>query len=202
MRRSSSRVTRFVQALRRSLDARRGPVEVETPMMRSIYGGALARPFVTHHNALDMDLYGLRRAYLKRLIVGGLDRVYEINHQLPQRGLSMRLQPVHDARVHQAYELSRPVQLSKSCCAKSRANGRTRWTRRRSASSASIFEAQQALAARSHLRAGLTATPADARRLEGFGKGARAEVDRHNAAGEGKITFKQTPSLSRSPGAV
>ncbi len=70
-------------------------LEVETPMMHVIPGGATARPFVTHHNALDMDLY-LRIApelYLKRLIVGGIDRVFEINRNFRNEGLSTRHNP-------------------------------------------------------------------------------------------------------------
>lgn len=75
--------------------AARGFLEVETPMMQVIPGGARARPFVTHHNALDMDLY-LRIApelYLKRLVVGGLERVFEINRSFRNEGLSTRHNP-------------------------------------------------------------------------------------------------------------
>ncbi|MBI2687489.1 MAG: lysine--tRNA ligase [Acidobacteria bacterium] len=85
---------KVVASIRRQLDAR-GFIEVETPMMQPLYGGAAARPFVTHHNTLDIDLY-LRIApelYLKRLIVGGLDRVYEINRNFRNEGVSIQHTP-------------------------------------------------------------------------------------------------------------
>jgi len=85
---------RIVSAVRRYLDDA-GFIEVETPVLQPLYGGAMARPFTTHHNALDRDLY-LRIAtelYLKRLIVGGLERVYELGKDFRNEGISYKHNP-------------------------------------------------------------------------------------------------------------
>ncbi len=97
--------SRIVSALRRFLD-QRGFLEVETPILQPIYGGAAARPFVTHHNALDQDLY-LRIAdelYLKRLIIGGYERVYEIGKDFRNEGVSHKHNPEFtQLEFYQAY---------------------------------------------------------------------------------------------------
>jgi lysyl-tRNA synthetase class 2 len=97
--------SKLVQSLRRYFDGQ-GFMEVETPMMHPIAGGAVARPFKTHHNTLDMDLF-LRIApelYLKRLTVGGFDRVYEINRNFRNEGLGWRWNPEFTMlEAYQAY---------------------------------------------------------------------------------------------------
>ena len=103
--------SKLVQSFRNFLNGR-GYIEVETPMMQPIAGGAVARPFVTHHNTLNMDLY-LRIApelYLKRLTVGGLDRVYEINRNFRNEGLGWRWNPEFTMlEFYQAYADFREV---------------------------------------------------------------------------------------------
>jgi len=105
VRRTFKLRSELVRFLRNFLD-QRGFLEVETPMMHPIPGGAAARPFVTHHNALDMELY-LRIApelYLKRLLVGGLERVYEINRNFRNEGISTRHNPEFTMlELYQAY---------------------------------------------------------------------------------------------------
>ena len=90
---------KIVRTIRSYLDAH-GYIEVETPTLHAIAGGAAARPFVTHHNALDIDLF-LRIAlelHLKRLLVGGIEKVYEIGRVFRNEGISPQAQPrVHDA---------------------------------------------------------------------------------------------------------
>jgi lysyl-tRNA synthetase class 2 len=97
--------SKLIQSLRRYFDSH-GFIEVETPMMHPIAGGAVARPFKTHHNTLDMDLF-LRIApelYLKRLTVGGFDRVYEINRNFRNEGLGWRWNPEFTMlEAYQAY---------------------------------------------------------------------------------------------------
>ena len=86
--------TKIIKAIREYLDER-GFLEVETPLLNVIPGGAAARPFVTHHNTLDMELY-LRispELYLKRLIVGGLEKVYELGRMFRNEGLSVKHNP-------------------------------------------------------------------------------------------------------------
>lgn len=97
--------SRIIKEMRKYMDEL-GFLEVETPMMQPIAGGAAARPFITHHNALDMNLY-LRIApelYLKRLIVGGLEKVYEINRSFRNEGISTRHNPEFTMlEIYQAY---------------------------------------------------------------------------------------------------
>ncbi|MFW5781808.1 MAG: lysine--tRNA ligase [Candidatus Muiribacteriaceae bacterium] len=98
--------SKIISSMRRFMEEERGFLEVETPMMHPIAGGASARPFITHHNTLDMDLY-LRIApelYLKRLVVGGFEKVFEINRNFRNEGISIKHNPEFTMmEVYQAY---------------------------------------------------------------------------------------------------
>ena len=97
--------SKIIKAIREFLDER-GFLEVETPILNTIAGGAAAKPFITHHNTLDIDMY-LRIAnelYLKRLIVGGFDKVYEMGRMFRNEGMSMKHNPEYTAmELYQAY---------------------------------------------------------------------------------------------------
>jgi len=117
--------SKLVQAIREFFVAR-GYLEVETPMMHPIPGGAVARPFKTHHNALDMELF-LRIApelYLKRLVVGGLERVFEINRNFRNEGISTRHNPeftmleFYEAYRDYRYLMDLTEELLRECAAK------------------------------------------------------------------------------------
>lgn len=112
--------TKIVKALRRFLD-RRGFLEVDTPVMSPIAGGANARPFITHHNALDMDMY-LRIAtelYLKRLVVGGFERVYELGRIFRNEGADNRHNPEFTSvETYQAYaDYNEVMDMTEDCIA-------------------------------------------------------------------------------------
>ena len=98
--------TKIIKEIRRILDSK-GYLEVETPILNTIAGGAAARPFITHHNTLDMDMY-LRIAnelYLKRLIVGGFDKVYEMGRMFRNEGISIKHNPEFtNIELYSAYE--------------------------------------------------------------------------------------------------
>ena len=190
---------RLIQAMRRALDSR-GYVEVETPMMQPIYGGALARPFVTHHNALDQDLY-LRIApelYLKRLIVGGMDRVYEINRNFRNEGLSMRHNPEFTMlELYQAYSDYRDLmQLSGELLregAEAALDGGHLTTFREQQIDFSKLEKMTLREALCELwpHAGPKPTLDDLKDLDKV----LELVETHNGASEAKIHFKQGPTL-------
>ncbi len=111
--------SQFIRHVREFLDSR-GYMEVETPVLNTISGGATARPFITHHNTLDMDMY-LRIATelpLKRLIVGGLDRVYEIGRIFRNEGMDPKHNPEFTTvELYQAYtDFNGMMDLLRSYC--------------------------------------------------------------------------------------
>lgn len=110
--------SRIVQSIRQFLQEK-GFIEVETPMLNPIPGGATARPFVTHHNALDMDLY-MRIApelYLKRLLVGGFERVFEMGKNFRNEGVSTKHNPEYTSvEVYQAYaDMEDMMKMTEEC---------------------------------------------------------------------------------------
>ncbi len=124
---------RIISAVRGYLDGE-GFVEVETPVLQPLYGGAMARPFTTHHNALDRDLY-LRIAtelYLKRLLVGGLERVYELGKDFRNEGLSHKHNPEftmvewYEAYADYEVEAARLEAIVAAAAAAARLRGRAR----------------------------------------------------------------------------
>ena len=144
------RAPRWSRYIRRFLDER-GFLEVETPVLQPLYGGAAARPFVTHHNALDMPLY-LRIAdelYLKRLLVGGLERVYEIGHDFRNEGMDRTHNPEFTmlecyqayADYHDMMDLAEEL-LSRRCASMS-ADTRAGARRGRRSTSTPPFAARQ-----------------------------------------------------------
>ena len=129
--------SRIISAIREFMTAR-GYLEVETPMMQPIAGGAIARPFITHHNALDMDLY-LRIApelYLKRLTVGGLEKVFEINRNFRNEGISTQHNPEFTMmEFYEAYaDYQALMRMTEEMIGDRRATGDRHATRSRSAS--------------------------------------------------------------------
>ena len=162
----------------------RGYLEVETPMMQPIAGGAIARPFVTHHNALDMDLY-LRIApelYLKRLTVGGLEKVFEINRNFRNEGISTQHNPEFTMmEFYEAYaDYQALMRMTEEMIATVARAGRSAPTRSRSASIRSRWRRRSP-----GCRCAQAAREAASRRLG-------REVDRRRAA-------RPRPASPRSP---
>ena len=193
---------RIVQEVRRFFDAR-GYVEVETPMMHPIAGGAAARPFITHHKTMDIDLY-LRVApelYLKRLVVGGIDRVYEINRNFRNEGISTQHNPEFTMlEFYEAYSNYQDFMELTGQLFPLLATAVTGSTTVRYGAHELDFSKFQKLSMREAIakywpaEAGAAPTPAELA-LPG---GPRAAVERYNAwaerAGRARITAKGKPS--------
>ena len=190
--------SRVLAALRQFLDAR-GYLEVETPMMQPIAGGSMARPFRTHHNALDIDLY-LRIApelYLKRLVVGGLDRVYEINRNFRNEGISTRHNPEFTMlEFYQAFsdyhDLMRMTEEMIAFAATSAVGNQEVEFNGNTISLLAPFariSLRQAAAEAASLKSGTTVTESDLRDYEkAKSAAARAGIDVDPKSGPGKIT--------------
>ena len=157
---------RVIASIRRFMEhPDRGYLEVETPMMQPVAGGALARPFVTHHNAQDMELY-LRIApelYLKRLVVGGLERVYEINRNFRNEGISTQHNPEFTMlEFYQAYSDYRDLMTMTEEMLETVARDVAPLTRDAAGSAVAGAGAGAAPAGRGHMRIGRDGEPAEA----------------------------------------
>ena len=207
--------SRVLAAIRAFLNAR-GYLEVETPMMQPIAGGALARPFMTHHNALDMQLF-LRIApelYLKRLVVGGLERVYEINRNFRNEGISTQHNPEFTMlEFYQAYSdyqradgddrgdaVGRARARRSAPTRSPSASTRSRW-RRRTAACRCAKGARDGRGAEARHRGRATRTCATARRAAALAR--RLGIEVQPAWGAGKIATEIFERLNEhDPGAA
>jgi lysyl-tRNA synthetase class 2 len=199
--------SRILSSIRGFLDGR-GYLEVETPMMQSLAGGAVARPFVTHHNAHDMKMY-LRIApelYLKRLVVGGIERVYEINRNFRNEGISTQHNPEFTMlEFYESYSdykvlMCRTEELLTNVTREVIADGKSECAFGDSQISFSVpfarMSLREAVCSAATDRLGEVVSEADLRDLDSVREIARRlEVEVSGTSGPGKITMELFESL-------
>ena len=199
--------SRILSCIRGFLDGR-GYLEVETPMMQSLAGGAVARPFVTHHNAHDMKMY-LRIApelYLKRLVVGGIERVYEINRNFRNEGISTQHNPEFTMlEFYESYSdykvlMCRTEELLTNVTREVIADGKSECVFGDSQISFSVpfarMSLREAVCSAATDRLGEVVSEADLRDLDSVREVARRlEVEVSGTSGPGKITMELFESL-------